>query len=121
MDQVTLRLPWPPSINHYYGYSRKTGARYLTVAAKLYRVTVCSMLLNSHRFGDAKLAMLIDLFPLIDAGDADNRAKGILDALQHARIFNNDRQVRDLRIRFKHPIPHGAVEVTLWEIGKCLS
>ena len=113
---MQVRLPYPPSINHYYGRSRKTGAVYLTKKARTFRKQVVGMLHGAQRFGAARLAIRVDLFPPREGCDVDNTVKPTLDALQHAGIFDNDRQVKDLRIVWRHTVPDGAVEVQLWEI-----
>ncbi len=113
---MQVRLPYPPSINHYYGRSRKTGAVYLTKRARQFRARVAGMLFDHHRFGSALLAVRVDLFPPRADHDVDNTIKPLLDALQHAGTFDNDRQVKDLRMVWRHPVDGGAVEVQLWEI-----
>ena len=113
---MQVRLPYPPSVNDYYGHSRKTGAVYLKKRALVFRKQVAQLLYGKRRFGAARLAIRVDLFPARNAGDVDNPIKALLDALEHAGTFNNDKQVKDLRIVWGHPVKDGSVEVQLWEI-----
>jgi crossover junction endodeoxyribonuclease RusA len=113
---MQARLPYPPSINDYYGRSRKTGAVYLKKPARIFRKQVAGLLYGRHRFGSARLAIRVDLFPPRYAGDVDNPIKALLDALEHAGTFDNDKQVKDLRMVWRHPVSGGAVEIQVWEI-----
>lgn len=113
---MQVRLPYPPSINDYYGRSRKTGAVYLKKQARAFRKIVAQLLYGKRRFGSARLAIRVDLFPPRNVGDIDNPIKPLLDALEHAGTYDNDKQVKDLRIVWGHPVKDGAVEVRLWEI-----
>lgn len=75
------------------------------------------MLAGVHQFGGADLAALIDYYPARGRPDLDNRLKPLLDALEHAGIYDNDRQIDDLRIRRKHNVKGGRVIVQLWRIS----
>ena len=48
--------------------------------------------------------------------DIDNRAKPLLDALQHAKVFIDDSQVDRLILERKEIIPGGMCEVFIQEI-----
>ena len=120
-------LPWPPSINHYYGERRrvkcavcrqfnKVPPRFLTKKAKEFRRNVELMLYDEPGFRDAKLAMRIDWYPPRNVGDIDNNLKPLLDALEHAKMFDNDRQIKDIRIVWQHPYPDGKAIVKIWSI-----
>jgi len=117
MTMVQMVLPMPPSINHYYG-SGKNGIRYLKKPAKVFRHEVAVI---AHKgssrgvFGNARLAMRVDLH-FGNGGDLDNRLKGLLDALEYAEVFENDRQIDDLRIVRGHRVVGGRCEVKIWEL-----
>ena len=124
---MNIRLPLPPSINHYYTQRRQLRCRhcngqvlvppsYLSKQAKEFRERVGFILAGEPSLGAAKLAVLLKLHQPTRAGDVDNRIKGLLDAMEHAQLFDNDRQVADLRIVRSHNIRGGAVDVQLWEI-----
>ncbi len=113
---MRVRLPFPPTINHYYGRDPKDGHPYLTKRAHVFRKQVALCLLGEPVFSDELLAILVEVYPPRDAGDIDNLLKPLLDALEHAGAFVNDRQVKDLRIVWRHPVSGGTVEVQIWEI-----
>jgi len=90
---LTLSLPFPPSINHYFSYYQ--GRPVLSKEARAYRHLV-------RRMASAKgvkplmgpLAVRIEVHPPDNRRrDADNVQKSVLDALQHAGVFWDDSQV----------------------------
>lgn len=90
---VTLELPHPPSINHYFSYSH--GRPVLTKQARLFR----SQVRQITRASQLKpllgpIAIRIEIHPPDERRrDCDNSQKSILDALQHAGAFWDDSQV----------------------------
>jgi len=127
MNDLEIRLPIPPTVNHYWGERRNIKCRvcrqantvppkYLTKHAKEFRKAVARELIHQPGFGSALLAVRVDWFPPRDAGDIDNRIKPLLDALEDARLFHNDSQIKDLRVVWQHPVPGGYCRVKLWRI-----
>lgn len=110
---LLLTLPYPPSTNRLWrvwrGVVRKTdeASRYATTVGFLARVAGARPVL-----GDVVVTM--HLYRPRKAGDVDNRAKLILDALQgHAYV--NDSQVCELHL-YRHEDadkPRAEVEVLL--------
>lgn len=123
---IYLELPFPPSVNHYYGqgFSRKTGRRwmYLTAAARKYRESCCLLVAaaQANRGFTVPLCVAVDLFQPSSGGDVDNGQKALLDALQHAGVYMNDKLVEMLLIR-KHlplePKSHGVCVVRIEKMG----
>ena len=116
--EIKLTLPMPPSVNAYYGVVPGTQKRYLTKKAKAFRhdvaVIVATAGLRGH-FGKSKLAVRVDL-NFASGGDCDNRNKPLLDALQESFLYDNDRQIKDLRVVIGHPVKGGRCNVTIWRI-----
>lgn len=115
---LKLELPAPPTINHYYGRSRNSRAFYLTKGAKIYRHEVAVLVNNAGvrgRFGRGRIAVRVDLH-LSHGGDLDNRLKPLLDALEYAEVFTNDRQIDDLRVVRGHPVVGGRCTVQIWRL-----
>ena len=56
---------------------------------------------NVHRVPviEQPVRVSIDVYRKVDAGDIDNYAKGVLDALQEAQVIRNDRLVTELLMR----------------------
>lgn len=100
MEEVTLELPYPPSINHYW-LAAGRGARRLSDAGRTFRdlVAVQVRLADRPKFaGDVKVSVrLYD--PDRKKHDIDNGIKAVLDALQHAGVFSDDGQVVALLVR----------------------
>ena len=57
----------------------------------------------------------IDGFPLLNKFDADNLAKGVMDALQKAEVIEDDRQFYDLRVEKYRTTETNKIYVKLWE------
>lgn len=116
-EPIELTLPVPPSDNRYYGKPKRSPVhKYLTRSAKVFRHEV-AVIVNENgyrgRFGRARVAVKIILH-LPSGGDIQNRMKGLFDALEHAEIFDNDRQVDDFRVIRGHPVKGGRCHVTIW-------
>jgi crossover junction endodeoxyribonuclease RusA len=113
---LTLSLPFPPSINHYFSYYQ--GRPVLSKEARAYRHLV-------RRITSAKgvkplmgpLAVRIEVHPPDNRRrDADNFQKSVLDALQHAGVFWDDSQVVWL-LTIKHPSrADGSVRVRIDDV-----
>ena len=114
--EFVLKLPWPPSINHYYGRTR-TGQQFIGSKGKQFRKDVIEYL----RFipdGDRsipkeeRVQVWVEAFPPDRRRrDLDNLKKALLDALTHARVWQDDCQVDDLRVVRRAPIKNGHVIV----------
>jgi crossover junction endodeoxyribonuclease RusA len=102
-----LSLPYPPSINHYWG---RNGTRnFLTDKALAFRLEVLAAF---NKTGPRKrillgpLTIAITLHPPdYRKRDIDNPIKGLLDSLQHARVFGDDSQIVRLEIDRLMPDP----------------
>ncbi len=96
---LTIILPFPPTLNHS-SMPDGRGGRYLTDEHRRFRTAV-AWLVQHRRLAriDGRLAIHIDLYPSDNRRwDIDNRAKAVLDALQHAGLFKDDSAVDDLHI-----------------------
>lgn len=112
---LTIKLPWPPSVNTYW---RRNGGRYFIskegTAFKqevILRYSKYKATFKPHE----KLAMLIEAYPPDKRKrDIDNIAKGILDSLgkKGAAIYEDDSQIDKLTIWRCYPLL-GEVVVTI--------
>jgi crossover junction endodeoxyribonuclease RusA len=96
---VQVWLPWPPSVNHYWGTRGKS--RYIGAKGKAYRLETLSAWnrLRVQGFGHARLHVAVQAFPPDRrARDLDNLAKCPIDALMHARAYADDSQIDRLLI-----------------------
>ena len=95
---IGLDLPWPPSVNHYWGQFGKQ--RFIGKRGKEFRIKV----LQACREGgieplEGRLAMHVSLFPPDRRKrDIDNVLKSLLDACEHAGCYASDSQIDELHV-----------------------
>lgn len=100
---LTLKLPYPPSINNYYGYNRRTGARYILKEGRDYRQKVIAALrpaLEKQKWEalEVPLSVWCEVHcPDNRHRDLDNLNKCLLDSLTHAGVYKDDWHIDDLR------------------------
>lgn len=111
-----VELPWPVSVNRYW---RRAGkVIHTSTEAKQYRRDVGYLVNGLHRFGSARIAVTVLAYPPDNhRRDLDNIGKVLWDALQHAGIYADDSQIREIFMAFG-PVrkPDGAVLVTIREL-----
>lgn len=103
---LKFSVPYPVTVNHYWGHRGKM--KFLTERAKEFRADVLIAFKLHLREKNiprgvyplkGKLAVEITVFfPDRIKRDLDNLLKSTLDALEHAGVFINDSQIKDLRI-----------------------
>jgi len=111
-----LKLPYPPSINHYFSFYQ--GRPVLSKDARAYRHQVRRIAITAGiKPLMGPLAIRIDITPPDDRRrDCDNVQKAVLDALQHAGAFWDDSQVVWL-LSIKHESqPSGTIKVQLGDV-----
>lgn len=96
---LNITLPWPPSVNTYW---RTVNGRMLISAdGRAYRTAVMNqiMLQRKQMHFDGPLRLTIEAHrPDNRRRDLDNLFKATLDALAHAGVYEDDSQIKDLRI-----------------------
>lgn len=123
---VQIVLPWAPSINTYYrAVARgKIAANILSKKGREYRESAM-IAIAAHKCTSlslsGRLQVSLDLHPP-DARrrDIDNYCKGVLDALTHAGVWQDDEQIDQLNV-LKCPKDKDdpRVVVTITEIEPC--
>lgn len=126
MSIVRLELPLPPSMNTYWrrGPNRSPKAKYpivthISAAGREFRRLV--KLVWYGQRGRRQLAGTLYVYgalwtPTL-ASDVDNRIKPVLDALEHAGVYGNDRQVADLQFCRAGTVGRGNEGCLLIEVG----
>ena len=124
---IKLQLPYPPTANHYW---RKWNNRMvISKQGRAYRAEVCELLSAAGGNGIRKppsggrIALMMDAFPPDRRKrDLDNLQKPLLDALQHAGVYEDDSQVDFLLSRRRDRRDGGRVVVTIVDmpLRRCL-
>ena len=112
-----LNLPYPPSINHYW---RRVGPRTLiSREGRTFRKNVCALLGGAGPRkppSGGRIALAMDAFPPNRRRrDLDNIQKPVLDALEHAGVYEDDSQVDLLLTQRREVIADGRLEVRVEE------
>jgi crossover junction endodeoxyribonuclease RusA len=113
---ITLRLPYPPSINNYWLASGHR--RFISERGKKFKKAVAAYVFINEiqSFGSKPLEISIWIHPRSKVlMDIDNCVKPIIDACQDAGIFDNDVQVQALHVYRTDPIKGGGCAVMIQE------
>lgn len=111
----SFSLPWPPSANHYYRHVG--GCTLISRAGRRYREAVVGQLRGRWQAPlRGRLSVTVLAYPPDRRRrDLDNTQKALLDALQHAGVYEDDSQIDHLEIRRCRPMPSGQVNITITE------
>ena len=115
---LTLHLPYPPSINHYW---RRVGQRtVLSREGRTFRKNVCALLGGGGPRkppAGGRIALAMDAFPPDRRRrDLDNIQKAVLDALEHAGVYEDDSQVDLLLARRRDVVTGGRLDVQVLDM-----
>lgn len=94
---IALTVPYPPTINHYYG-NRKNGGKYIKKEGKQFRKIVCTQaFVKRIKTITVPIAVTLNIYPPDKRKrDIDNINKALFDALEHAKVYDNDCQIKSL-------------------------
>ena len=112
---MIFTLPYPPSINHYW---RHVGPRTLiSRQGRAFRKNVCALLGGGGPRkppAGGRIALCMDAFPPDRRRrDLDNIQKPVLDALEHAGVYEDDSQIDLLISRRREPVRAGRLEIQM--------
>lgn len=113
MNQIQISLPYPPTVNHYWG--QLGSKKFLGKKGKEFREAVFLCCLNARKGTlNGRLHMEVYLYPPDKRKrDVDNVLKPLLDALEHAGVYENDSQIDKLCITRMEVKPQGLCNVTI--------
>ena len=103
MQTIEIHLPWPPTVNSYYGHTCK-GKRlipYIKAKGKQYRKDVEQAVVEQVGYLslDESLHVEVILYPPDKRKrDLDNYMKALLDALTLAQVWEDDSLIDQLSI-----------------------
>lgn len=130
MSEITITLPYPPSVNHYWDSravrSKKTNRlcviKYLSARAKSFRKECDARV--KEQIGippklKGRLAVIVHQHYKATGQrqDIDNCLKPLFDALEWCRVYQNDEQIDELLVVRKRRAAEGRVEVVIKTIG----
>ena len=95
---IKLELPYPPSVNHYWGQSGNN--KFLGKKGKEFRIAVAEACLDAQVVAlEGRVSLHVSLCPPDRRQrDVDNVLKHLLDAMEHAGCYDNDNQIDELHI-----------------------
>jgi len=101
---VEITLPWPPSLNTYWRQFQ--GRAILSEKGRLYRRAVMALCLH-HRIETISGPIKVEIIayrPDNRKRDLDNLLKAALDGMAKGMVYEDDSQIRDLRIKWADTI-----------------
>lgn len=116
MKTIKISLPYPPTVNHYWG---QLGSRkFLGKKGKEFREAVFLCSLNARKVAlNERLHMEVYLYPPDNRKrDVDNVLKPLLDALEHAQVYENDSQIDKLCITRMEVVKGGMCDVVISQL-----
>jgi len=118
--EVKIDLPWPPSVNKIWSVS-STGQWYSTPQAKEFKqVAIYYARSKGFKFAfpkDVHLDFHMLAYPPDNRKrDLDNLAKVVCDALQDARVYVNDSQIKRIHMEMLEVRKGGMITVTVKRI-----
>jgi len=118
--EIKLELPWPPSVNHYWG-RRRGGGMYVKERGLIFRAAVRIIVLDNKagktHLHKKRLRMVMDVHPPDRRErDLDNINKALWDALAEAEVYVKDYQIDAYSVQRKEVIKGGKVVVTITEL-----
>jgi crossover junction endodeoxyribonuclease RusA len=118
---VPLTLPYPPSVNHYW---RRVGPRTLiSREGRTFRWNVCALLGGGGPRkppSSGRIALAMDAFPPDHRRrDLDNIQKPVLDALEHAGVYEDDSQIDLLITRRREAVADGRLTIEIFDLPLC--
>jgi len=117
MSETTLILPWPDSVNIHWepAIIRRRPAMRISAKGRAYRKSVVqAMIFQGVPTFCEPLEARLDYHPPTNADrDLDNFEKSLWDALEHARVIENDTLVKRVEKQFQAKHTPGIVVVRL--------
>ena len=112
--EYVLSLPFPPSINDYYGLTcnAKIPRKYIKEKGRLYKKEVQTIIQRKDLELRANVPLSISIIitpPDNRVHDIDNILKCLFDSLTEANFWENDSYVRKLQMEYVPPSKSGSI------------
>lgn len=108
---LSLSLPYPPSVNHYW--RRDRGVFHISVEGKAYRKKVVAAVGATTPLDGPLSVRVVAHPPDRRRRDLDNTLKALLDSLAHAGVYGDDSQIDALHVERGEVVAGGRVAVTV--------
>ncbi len=121
---IELALPFPPSVNHYWRTPTKgklAGRHLISAKGRQYRIDAMQAIARQWQGEalDGRLAVKVVLIPPDRRQrDIDNYFKGLLDAITHSKLWQDDGQIDQLTIIRGEQAKGGGCLVEIVEIAE---
>lgn len=111
----SFEFPYPPSVNHYWGQSGKR--RFITKRGMEFREKVSDVVADLKlQTISSEVHVFVRLFPPDKRRrDVDNPSKALLDAMEHAGVYEDDCQISKLVLERGEVIKGGLCRVIVLE------
>lgn len=116
---IILTLPYPPSVNTYYRSPRTgplAGRTLISEKGRAYRKAVADAVIQHarRRAPEGRLSVGVTLYmPDRRKRDIDNAMKGLLDAMTHAGVIEDDSLIDRLVIERGPVVKGGSAKVSI--------
>ena len=118
---MKLILPFPPSVNTYWRHPNKVafaGKSLISAAGRKFQSAACTAIVEQLRRlpkpTSAPASVEIVLFPPDNRiRDLDNYNMALFDALTHAGVWEDDREVKRMLVEWGPKVPGGRVEISI--------
>lgn len=119
-EEYMLRLPWPPTVNHYHQPVIINGKPRIIKSKKVREYLKKTIhLVYRQRLAELNIEGLVIVQinlhpPTLHEYDCDNRPKAILDTLSNANFWGDDKQVKTLLLDKCEKQKGGYVDIFVW-------
>ena len=114
-QRVSLDLPWPPSVNHYWQLNAN-GSRRISARGKQFRHDVIILCKAAGLWAPIYEPVAVSIIahpPDRRRRDLDNVLKALLDGMEHGGVYGDDAQINMLQIQRAEVVKPGRILVTV--------
>ncbi len=112
---IILNIPFPPSLNTYW--RNVSGRVLISKKGRDYRRAVVQQVAQNKPIKGRLSAEIIAFPPDRRRRDLDNMLKAVLDALQHAGVYEDDSQIDSLKIMRSAVVSGGEMEIKIKKLS----
>lgn len=120
MEALTLRLPFPPTVNTYWRFTR--SGVLISASGRMFRANaigaVIEQLKRMPKPMTGPVRITLELSPPDNRRrDLDNYLKAIFDSLTHAGVWKDDSQIKKMNIEWADVVKGGCSKITIEAIN----